>query len=578
MIKAIFFDAKDTLGYVDRPGHLVTYKPSTETLLETVGGTIGCRIGIITNLPRDVDSAAGLKMITDAGIAGFLDPAGFVTNHDAGADKPGAEIYRFAAAKLGLAPEECMFVGENFLEVLGARAAGMQAELKPCPPGREFLTKDIAARPSTEKDSGRLSEQIMEEDHLIGRRLVMASAAISKKVAAGEAPPLRAMGLLVFLLHEFIDRYHHAIEERVLLPLAFANGFPQASAAYVYEDHDAGRKLFATMSDTLARIRAGDAAAIPLFCKALDDFVLLYREHARRENDETLPGIGAHLNGHSDAVLVELMGRYGPGDLGPWLMLIADLEQELTSTGGSGMPDIKTVAVMAYHRCGEQDTLVPYEILKHASMVLAERGKQLRVRLLRVAESDPEVVEMQMGTRVFTDGAVEPEDMFDLLFVPGGLGSGEASKDERLRAIVRRHHEAGKVVATNCSGISILHRAEILGDTPVTCAATVARRLKEEGANLLQPRTMWAGQVDGKIWTSAGGSGVHGSTIAMIANYFGRDVGQYLGMGWDTYPALGEQIFEERGPQYLSFPVLEAGIQDQLEDILLPRRAAAMAS
>ena len=38
------------------------------------------------------------------------------------------------------------------------------------------------------------------------------------------------------------------------------------------------------------------------------------------------------------------------------------------------MPDIKTVAVMAYHRCGEQDTLVPYEILKHASMVLAEGG------------------------------------------------------------------------------------------------------------------------------------------------------------------------------------------------------------
>lgn len=578
VIKAIFFDAKDTLGYVDRPGHLVTYKPSTQTLLETVGGTLGCRIGIITNLPKNVDSAAGLKMITDAGIAGFLDPAGFITNHDAGADKPSADIYRYAAAKLGLVPEECLFVGENFLEVLGARAAGMQAELKPCPPGREFLTKDIAARPSTETDSGRLAEQIMEEDHLIGRRLVMASAAISKKIGAGEAPPLRAMGLLVFLLHEFIDRYHHTVEERVLLPLAFAHGFPEADAAYVYADHDAGRKLFATMRDTLARIRGGDTAAIALFREALDDFVALYREHARRENDETLPGIGKHLNGHSDAVIVELMERFGPGDLGPWLMLIADLEQELQpQSGGNGMPDIKTVAVMAYHRCGEQDTLVPYEILKHATMVLAEQGKQLRVRLLRVAEPDPEVVEMQMGTRVFTDGAVEPEDLFDLLFVPGGLGSGEASKDERLLDIVRKHHAAGKVVGTNCSGISILHRAGILGDTPVTCAATVSRRLKEEGANVLQPRTMWAGQVDGKIWTSAGGSGVHGSTIAMIANYFGRDVGQYLGMGWDTYPALGEQIFEERGPQYLSFPALEAGIQDALEDILLPRRAPAVA-
>ena len=29
-IKVVFFDARDTLGEVDRPGHLVPYRPSTE--------------------------------------------------------------------------------------------------------------------------------------------------------------------------------------------------------------------------------------------------------------------------------------------------------------------------------------------------------------------------------------------------------------------------------------------------------------------------------------------------------------------------------------------------------------------
>lgn len=574
-LKAVFFDLKDTLGYVDRPGHLVTYKPSTLELLQSAASTLGLRIGVITNLPRDVSADDGRKMLEEAGLLEFIDPKGVIINHDAKVDKPDPRIYQYAAKCLGLKPEECLFVGENFAEVLGAQAAGMKAQLKPCPPGREFLLKPIAAKASTEKDSGRLSELLMEEEHLIGRRLVIAAATIAKQLGDNQPPPLRAMGLLVYLLLEFIDRYHHAVEERVLLPLAFAFGYPPADAAYVFDDHAMGRSYFHALDAALKRIRDGDKTALASFKTALDGFVTVYREHARRENDETLPNLGSYLNNYDDAVIVELMARHGPGDLGPWLQLIADLERELgLSGGGTRMPEIKTVGVLAYHRCGEQDTLVPYEILRHTSMVLAEQKKPLEVKLVRVRKKDPELIEMQMGTHVRSDDYLKPDDLFDLLYVPGGLGSGEASKDKEILAALRRHHQAGKVIATNCSGISILHRAGILGDTPVTCAATVARRLKQEGANLLQPRTMWAGKKGGTLWTSAGGSGVHGSTVAMIANYFGRDVGQYIGMGWDTYPALGERIFEERGPQYLSFPELEAGIQDALEDMLLPREAA----
>lgn len=573
-VKAIFFDVKDTLGYVDAPGHLVTYKPSTVDLLHMVQATLGARIGIITNLPRDLSADAGRRMIDAAGILKFVDPQGLVINHEAGLDKPDPAIFIYAARQMGLEPGECLFVGENFAEILGAQTAGMQAVLKPCPPGREFMFKPSALRPATATDSGRLAETIMEEDHLIGRRLVVAAATMAKSIAETGAAPLKAMGLLTFLLHEFIDAYHHKLEERVLLPLAFAYGLPPAEVAYVRDDHERGRAHFAALSAALDRIRAGENAAFADFRTELDGFVTLYRGHARRENDETLPRLGALLDGRADALIVELMERYGPGDLGPWLMLIAELELELgIKMESANMIDIKTVGVIAYHHCGEQDTLVPYEILRHASMVLGQQQppKSLSVRLLRLDAAAPELVEMQMGTRVMTDGVVADGEMFDLLFVPGGMGSGAASQNAALLDLVRKHHAAGKVVATNCSGIAVLHRSGILGDTPVTAAATVSRRMIAEGANVLQPRTMWAGKKDGTIWTSAGGSGVHGSTVAMIANYFGRDVGTYMGMGWDTYPAYGDNIFEERGPQYFHFPALEAQIQDALEDILLPK-------
>jgi len=573
-IKAVFFDVKDTLGYIDRPGHLVAYKPSTFDLLQTVQTKIGARIGIITNLPKDVSAEAGRRMISDAGIMKYLDPAGLIINHEVGIDKPEPAIFTLAAERMGLEPRECLFVGENFAEVLAAQAGGMHATLKPCPPGREFMFKPTSQEPSAPTNSGRLAETIMEEDHLIGRRMVIAAAALSKRIAESGNAPMKAMSLLVFLLHEFIDAYHHKLEERVLLPLAYAYGLDPDEVSYVKADHDRGRAHFAALGAALDRIRGRDDSAYADFRTELDGFVALYRNHARRENDETLPRIGALLDGRSDALIVELMERYGPGDLGPWLMLIAELEDDLgIKPENPTMVDIKTVGVMAYHHCGEQDTLVPYEILKHTSMVLGQQQppKQLSVRLLRPDAAAPELVEMQMGTRVMTDGAAGEDEMFDLLFVPGGMGSGEASKNQRLLDIVRRHHAAGKVVATNCSGISVLHRAGILGDTPVTAAATVSRRMLAEGANVLQPRTMWAGKKDGTIWTSAGGSGVHGSTVAMIANYFGHEVGTFIGMGWDTYPAYGDNIFEERGPQYFSFPVLEAQIQDALEDILLPQ-------
>ena len=56
----VFFDARDTLGEVDRPGHLIPYRPSTAQLLEAVSTQLKLRIGVITNLPADVTAAMHL--------------------------------------------------------------------------------------------------------------------------------------------------------------------------------------------------------------------------------------------------------------------------------------------------------------------------------------------------------------------------------------------------------------------------------------------------------------------------------------------------------------------------------------
>ena len=136
-VQFVFFDIGGTLGDRDATGKLVPF-PSTLTLLTKVKTEIGRRIGVITNL-GGLTNAQGRQLLADAGLLDFLDPNGFVSDNDTGGKaKPNAEIYQFAAAKVGVPIADCLFVGENLIEVIGAVAAGMPALLKPCPPGREL--------------------------------------------------------------------------------------------------------------------------------------------------------------------------------------------------------------------------------------------------------------------------------------------------------------------------------------------------------------------------------------------------------------------------------------------------------
>ena len=238
--------------------------------------------------------------------------------------------------------------------------------------------------------------------------------------------------------------------------------------------------------------------------------------------------------------------------------------------------NIETIGVLGYSSSSEQDTITPLEIFKGASLVLGHQlnplpitqpPKKLDVKLVGL---DPGNVKMQMGTVVVPDAVLTDEMTFDLFYVPGGVGSGQMTLNQRVLNAIRRHYQAGKLIASNCSGVGILFRAGILGNTPVTCVAAIARRLRKEGANVPQPRRMWVGNPDARIWTTTGSYGVHGGAVALVAHYFGREVATTIALMFDTLGGLGEAIFENLGPQFYYYPELESAFQDFWEDRLMP--------
>src|SRR5258708_5311893 len=96
-IDFVFFDIGGTRGDYDPPaGHLVPL-PGSAALLQAVRDQVGARIGVITNL-ASLSNARAHALLEEAGLATFLDPDGFVSQHHARVAKPDPKIYQLAAS------------------------------------------------------------------------------------------------------------------------------------------------------------------------------------------------------------------------------------------------------------------------------------------------------------------------------------------------------------------------------------------------------------------------------------------------------------------------------------------------
>jgi hemerythrin-like domain-containing protein len=363
-IKVIFLDARDTLGEVDRPGHLVPYRPSTEQFL---GGlkALGVTIGVITNLPEDLPAEKGKAMIISAElsqdpvtgkirtIGDFIVPENIITNHEAGADKPHPKIFQYAANRLGVKPEECLFVGENLIENLGATLVGMAHQMKPCPPGREFQPSLPGKLGGSATDSGRQFEAMLEHEHLLGERIFACGAAIGKalgQLTAGKAPPLdqetwisppvvevphelfRAMSFYVHLIDHFADQVHLTAEER-MIEVAVACGMDPKSGQWVIDQHAQARAYWHSLDVAWGRIQTGDSDdrfyALIDFQRTIEAFVYLFMAHAVRENAQTYPTAGKYFNDSDDALVLNIIQHTGSPDITPYIGMVERMEDLL---------------------------------------------------------------------------------------------------------------------------------------------------------------------------------------------------------------------------------------------------------
>ncbi len=111
---------------------------------------------------------------------------------------------------------------------------------------------------------------------------------------------------------------------------------------------------------------------------------------------------------------------------------------------------------------------------------------------------------------------------FDVLLIPGGIGTRREMNNPKFLADLTRLAEASRIVATVCTGSFLLAKTGLLDGRKATSNKRVFQLVKSSAAKVdWVAKARWV--EDGKYFTSSGVSAGMDMTLALIAKLRGRE-------------------------------------------------------
>ncbi len=151
-----------------------------------------------------------------------------------------------------------------------------------------------------------------------------------------------------------------------------------------------------------------------------------------------------------------------------------------------------------------------------------------------VAENTGMVAATQ-GPKAVADASFATEKHFDILLVPGGLGTRREVDNGALTGWLRQAAEQARLVTTVCTGAALLARTGLLDGLKATTNKAAFRWVESQGpAVKWQAKARWV--EDGKYLTSSGVSAGMDMALAAIARLFdiekARAIARYAEYRW----------------------------------------------
>jgi transcriptional regulator GlxA family with amidase domain len=131
-------------------------------------------------------------------------------------------------------------------------------------------------------------------------------------------------------------------------------------------------------------------------------------------------------------------------------------------------------------------------------------------------------VRSSAGPCGIAEATMASSDGFEVLLIPGGIGTRKELTNEQFLVELKRLAEASRIVATVCTGSLLLATTGLIDG----CKATSNKRVFQL-VRTAAPKVNWTAKArwveDGKYFTSSGVSAGMDMTLAVIAKLRGRE-------------------------------------------------------
>lgn len=219
------------------------------------------------------------------------------------------------------------------------------------------------------------------------------------------------------------------------------------------------------------------------------------------------------------------------------------------------------VVMLLYPNLSQLDLTGPYEVLA--------RNKELTLHLVW-KNTDP--VRDGSGLRIVPTCSFEDCPQADILFVPGGPGTGALMEDAQVLDFLRRQARGAHYVTSVCSGSLVLAAAGLLTGYRATCHWLSLSQLALFGAEPVTERVVQ----DRNRITGAGVTSGIDFALSLTATLFGEDRARatQLMIEYDPAPPFSGGSPDSASPETLA-AVKAITDQFQAKREAVSRRAAA---
>ena len=133
--------------------------------------------------------------------------------------------------------------------------------------------------------------ETLKHEHEIVLLVLTGAEREARSIQTGSQAHVEEVEQMVDFFRTFVDRCHHAKEERHLFPAMNAKGMPLEAGplAVMLHEHELGRAAVRAIAGALDRVKSGNAGAGSELAEALLGYVELLRNHISKEDNVLFP-------------------------------------------------------------------------------------------------------------------------------------------------------------------------------------------------------------------------------------------------------------------------------------------------